>query len=140
MTDAYRADSEPGYDYTYVIVSRAGCPALQGDGSYKYPGTETDRDTVTSYTGAVEGNEDIDLSAYAGQTICIVFQSNADGGYSDGDCNYDSADGMFEMDNTTVGGNVTTWDAGNNGWTFGKTSVLGTHAALEVLTGNPSAG
>jgi hypothetical protein len=141
---AYRADSEAGYDYTYVIISRVGNPVLQGNGSYKYPGTLADRDTLVAYTGYTEGNEDIDLSAatdisgnvhnYVGTSISIIFQSTADGGYSDGDLNYNSLDGMWEMDNVMVGADNTTWDAGQNGWTFGRTAGIGNFAALEPLS------
>lgn len=136
----YRADSEPGYDYTDVIVSRAGCPTLLGNGSYEFAGTEADRDTLGSYTGFVEGTDTFDLSAYASTTICLIFNSHSDGGWSDDDCLYDSSDGMFQIDDIAVTSfALSTFEAGNDGWTFGKVNGLGNFAALEALSSLPNA-
>jgi hypothetical protein len=136
---AYRADSEPGYDFTYVIVSTAGAPTLQGDGSYKLP-TFNAGDTLTSYTSYVEGNEDLDLSSYGTNAVTIYFLSVSDGGYSDGDCNYNSLDGMFEIDNLGVGGEspIATFESGTNGWTFSKVSGIGKFAKIEASSGLPN--
>ena len=140
LTYHYRADSEPGYDFTDVIVSRAGCPTLLGNGAYEFAGTESDRDTLATYDGAVEGNESLSLAAYANQTICIIFNPHSDGGYSDDDCLYDSGDGLFQVDDIAVPGFTTsTFEATNDGWTLGKVTGLGNFAALEDLSSLPNA-
>lgn len=133
-----RSDSEPGYDYTYLIIDRAGNPILQGDGSYVIAGVPADRDTLKSWTDFTEGSYDYDLSTYNGLTLSIIFKSESDGGYSDGDCNYNSKDGLWEMDNVQVGADLTTWDAGANGWTFGLEHGIGTFAKLETIASLPN--
>ncbi len=138
LTFKYRADSEPGYDFTYVIVSTAGAPVLQGDGSWKLP-TFNAGDTLTSYTSFLEGTESLDLSAYAGNAVTVYFLSQADGGYSDGDCNYNSSDGMFEIDDLAVGAEtVADFESSNGGWTFGRVSGVGSFAKLESAAGLPN--
>jgi hypothetical protein len=139
MSFRYRSDSEPGYDVTRVIVSRAGCPVQQGNGAYKLPGTPADRDTIATFSGFAEGVQTLSLAAYAGQAVCIIFQSLADGANSDEDCGYQSRDGMWECDNLNVAGDLTTWDGGPNGWTFGRVAGVGSFAALRSLAGLPVA-
>lgn len=134
----YRCDSEPGYDFTYVIVSTAGAPTLQGDGSWKLP-TFNAGDTLRSYTDYFEGPESIDLSAFAGSAVTVYFLSQADGGYSDGDCNYNSLDGMFEIDDLALGAEtVTTFETSTGGWTFARVSGVGAFAKLEAASTLPN--
>ncbi len=138
LSYAYRTDAEPGYDFTHVIVTTAGAPTLQGDGSWMLP-TFSAGDTLTSYTSYADGLESLDLSAYAGNAVTVYFLSQSDGGYSDGDCNYNSLDGLFEIDNLAVGAeSPATFESGNGGWTFGRVSGVGSFATLEVSTSLPN--
>lgn len=139
MVYNYRADSEPGYDWTYVIVTTAGAPTLQPGGSYKLP-TFNLGDTLTSYTGYVEGTESLDLSAYDGLgSVTVYFLSQADGGYSDGDCNYDSYDGLFQIDDLAVAAETAaTFEADDGGWTFARVSGLGSFAKIESAASLPN--
>lgn len=138
LTYKYRADSEPGYDFTYVIVSTAGAPTLQGDGSYKLP-TFNLGDTLTSYTSYVDGIESLDLSAYAGNAVTVYFLSQADGGYSDGDCNYNSLDGMFEIDDLAVGAETPAdFESTTGGWTFARVAGVGSFAKIESSVSLPN--
>ncbi len=143
LTYEYRVDSEPGYDITSVIISRdgAGCPTLTPSGAYALPVDNSSLDTLTSYSGNVEGSEAFDLSPYAGQTICVIFTARSDGGFSDADCQYNSQDGLFEIDAISVTGSPTsTFEIGNDGWTFGPLQGVGVHAQREPVAGLPQNG
>lgn len=139
LTYKYRSDSEPGYDYTYVIVTTAGPPTLLGDGSYQLP-TFNAGDTLTSYTDWLEGSESLDLSAYVGAgDVTVYFLSMADGGYSDGDCNYNSLDGMFEIDDLAVGAETpATFETNQGGWTYARVAGVGSFAKIEAAGGLPN--
>jgi len=118
-----RVDSAIG-DVTSVILDTAGCPALQCSGAYAFTSAPNQRITLATYEGGLEVTEDIDLSPYAGQTVCIVVNSDSDATVSDSDCGYDSRDGESEFDNIQVGTDLTTFDSGQNGWTFGTLGPL----------------
>ncbi len=138
LSFAYRSDSEAGFDKTFVIVSRGGAPIPQGGGSYSFAGTESQRDTLATYSGSVQGTAKFDLASYANTTVTIIFDGETDEAVSDSDCGYDAHDGLFESDDVRVGGDLTTWDAGFNGWTAGWVAGVGTFAAVQPLAGLPN--
>jgi hypothetical protein len=121
----YRADSETNADVTSVIIDRSGqCPALQSTGFYAFTSLPSERDVLASYSGGVEGIDQVDLSSYAGQTVCVVVNSVSNATGSDADCGWDSLDGLFEIDDLQVDMDLTTFDAGANGWTFAAIGPL----------------
>jgi len=129
LTYRYRSDSEIDSDKTSVIIDTSGvCPVLQSTGSYSYLSAPGQRITVATYEGSVEGVDDLPLSSFSG-TVCIIVQATSDASGSDADCNYDSRDGLFEFDNMQCGTDLTTFDSGANGWTFG---ALGPIALTET--------
>jgi hypothetical protein len=122
----FRCDSAPGTDVVSVMLVTTGvCPVLQCDCAYAFTSAPNERITLATYSGALEGNDNIDLSSYAGQPVCIVVNAVADAAGSDADCGYDSLDGLFEFDNIRVGADLTTFENGANGWTFGALSTPG---------------
>ncbi len=134
---AYRCDSEPGYDVVYLLIGTA--PAALGGTLYAMParGTFGAFDTLATYSGIASGVQDFDLSAFAGQTVSVIFDGETDTQYSDGDCGRDSHDGLFELDDVALGADLTTWDAGANGWTFGRVQQMGLHAKLAAWASLP---
>jgi len=109
---SYRHDSEPAYDYTYVIIDS------QFPDSCGWIGA--DADTLRCYDGTGSGTETIDLSAwddggdcdeitfdadYSGDSVKVCFVCVSDAAWDDEDGLYDSVDGMFVVDDIFV--NVT---------------------------------
>jgi len=145
LTYRYRSDSEIDSDKTSVIIDNSGaCPVLQSTGFYAFLSSPGQRSTVATYEGSVEGVDDLPLPS---GTVCIIVQSTSDASGSDADCNYDSRDGLFEFDNIQCGADLTTFDSGPNGWSFGAlgaiaitergipvTGPLGTATLLLALT------
>lgn len=88
LTYAYRAFSEPDYDYTYVQVESCG--------------TYVD---LAAYDGSIPwtdlGTSGFDLSAY-GDPLRIRFRFVSDGAYSDEDGLFISGGGAFHVDNIKV--------------------------------------
>jgi len=145
LTYAYRVDSEPDSDRTYVIIDQSGTnPSLQPSGCHAFTSTRSMRDTVTIYSGGIEGTDDIDLTKYAGKTICVGFNSVSNASRSDEDCLYPSQDGLFEFKNVQVDTSLTTFDTGQNGWTFAcltyVDSVIVSIVGSGTVTRNPNLG
>jgi hypothetical protein len=109
----YANDTEPGWDYSYVIADTSGA----GDGSGDV--------TVTSYTGPASGTaslvlaEGTDMRSDSG-AFNIKFCLSADGAYSDEDGLYATTCPLV-IDNISIVDGITvihsaTFETSNNGW------------------------
>jgi hypothetical protein len=90
-------DSEPEYDYTYLVRRTEANPdfepiAAPGQGQSWDGVGVTAVDYLFSYTPA---------ELLGGDEICVAFMFQSDGGADDGDCYYPS-DGAVRLDNITV--------------------------------------
>jgi len=90
----YNNESEPGYDFTDVILQTYDSIA----------GEWVDYDTMAEYTDLVSGHETIDVDSYMASltpplSFRIRFTFTADGGYSDEDGNFPTTCGGLEVDN-----------------------------------------
>ena len=108
----YAVESEPGFDYTTVIVD------LTGDGSGEVE--------LRRLTGSVSGHDTIVLTQAGGTLpaaagpVRIVFQSDSDGSYSDEDGLYPTTCGHTVLDNVTLTGAIVhsaDFESGLDGWT-----------------------
>ena len=90
----YNNESEPGYDFTDVILQTYDTIA----------GEWVDYDTMAEYTDLVSGHETIDVDSYMASLtppvdFRIRFTFSSDGGYSDEDGNFPTTCGGFLLDN-----------------------------------------
>jgi hypothetical protein len=130
----FRSDTQFDSDFTRVVLDDSGLsPILLGTGEYVFASAPSQRHTLVTYDGSVEGSAVIDLSAYAGTTVCIVFHSESDFAGSDGDCVFDTVDGFFEFDSVRADTSLTTFDSGPQGWTFGPLGAAATAPATRPL-------
>ncbi len=141
LTLAYRVDSEDDYDFAYVLIDRRGAPAAVGDPSQQLyldalpaPG---DVDTVATWTGFAEGTLDVDLTAYVGRLVAVKFVVQSDEAGCDAVGDFDTRDGLLQVDNVAIGGVITTWDAGLGGWSVGRLQGNGTTGSLQSLASLP---
>jgi hypothetical protein len=127
MTYLYYSDSEPGYDYTYLIATTTHDPLTCGD---------VDGDTLVVYNGAMGyGFETVDLSAYANQTVTLVFKFQSDGGWSDADGLYSTGGiGAFSFDSCIVAGDYDDFEADDNGWQMCAFQGYGDYAGIYSLS------
>jgi hypothetical protein len=139
----FKSDTEPGYDYAYVIVDAEfpdSCGWV-GEGA----------DTIRCYDGAhgltqetvnlTSLSTDPDLcdvmttSDYSGDTVKICFVVVSDGAWDDEDGEYDTCDGAFTVDDvildTTAGSDTTTFETGTlESWTKCGGFSAGDYAAV----------
>jgi hypothetical protein len=112
---AYKNDSEPGYDFSYVYVDTSGGGTPKEVIAAQYDG-------VSSSTGRTIPLAQGTTLPVVPKPIKIKFCSTSDGGWSDQDGFYTTACGSFAVDNVTVTGggisyfNAFETDAG--GWTL----------------------
>jgi len=108
----YSADTEPGYDYTYVLVDTAN--TLDGTMDAKVLASETTGPAAGSM--ALTLAEGVDMRSDAG-LFNIKFCASSDGGWSDEDGLYASACGALTIDNVVLTG-FGSWnfEAGAGGW------------------------
>jgi hypothetical protein len=90
LTFAYRYDSEPGYDYTYIQAESLG---VYVDLAAPYNGSSAGWHDVGAY-GALLGTYD--------NPVRIRFRFVSDGAYSDEDGDYDSDGGGVMLDNIKI--------------------------------------
>ncbi|KPJ59498.1 MAG: hypothetical protein AMJ46_10780, partial [Latescibacteria bacterium DG_63] len=98
----YVVESEPGYDFTYVILQTYDTIASAW----------TDLQTLATYDDVVSGTDGpINLAAYlsGGEQWRILFQFQSDGGYADEDGYYVTTCGAVWFDNVVVAGTTTNW-------------------------------
>lgn len=120
----YYADSEPGYDYTYLIATTTHDAATCGD---------VDGDTLVIYNAAMGfGVETVDLSAYANQTVTLVYKFQSDGGWSDADGLYSTGGvGGFTVDSIVVGGVLDAdFETDMDGWAVCAFQGYGDYAGI----------
>jgi hypothetical protein len=90
FTYAYRFDSEPGYDFTYVQAESNGVYVNLNKG----------------YNGSSSGWQDLDVYGYVltsyDNPVNVRFRFVSDGAWSDGDGLYDSDGGGFMCDNVKI--------------------------------------
>lgn len=106
----YVNETEPGYDFTYVIVDTSGA------------GDDVPAD---AYTGAVSGHTTLNLSqgeALPGSAgdILIKFCVSSDVAWSDEDGFNPTVCGAFAVDNIVIGGALShsaDFETGDDGWT-----------------------
>ena len=89
----YHNESEPGYDFTDIILQRYDTVA----------GEWVNYDTLREYTDALTGIENIDLDSYMASLtppvqFRIMFHVTSDGGYSDEDGYFPTSCGEFLLD------------------------------------------
>ena len=102
LSYAYTNDSEPGYDFTDVILQIYDTAG----------GVWINYDTLAEYTWWLSGTASIDVdSCLAGRTPPVEFRVEftfaSDGAYSDQDGNYPTSCGAFLLDNYALSGDVT---------------------------------
>ncbi len=107
---SYVNDTEPAYDYTYVIADTTG---------------SGDENQLAAYTGPVSGTGNfiltpgIDMRSTAGP-VTFKFCVQSDGGYDDQDGAYGTACGAFAVDDITVTGggiaHTASFESGADGW------------------------
>lgn len=98
----YFNDTEPGFDYTKVILLRPNGDevALNFDGFTGQIGT----DTLTAPPGESFVSPVSDVAVGPFGTFRLVFQFESDGGWSDADGSYATDYGPFAADNVTLTG------------------------------------
>ncbi len=102
LTYDYANESEPGYDFSYVILQTYDTVG----------GTWIDLATLATYDDLVSGTEGpIDLASYmtGGEQWRILFQFQSDGGWSDEDGWNPTVCGAVAFDNVVVAGTTTNW-------------------------------
>ncbi|KPJ60068.1 MAG: hypothetical protein AMJ46_08075, partial [Latescibacteria bacterium DG_63] len=102
LTYDYANESEPGYDFTYVILQTYDTIASAW----------IDLQTLATYDDLVSGTEGpINLAAYlsGGEQWRILFQFASDGGWSDEDGWNPTSCGAVLFDNVVVAGTTTNW-------------------------------
>ena len=102
LTYDYANESEPGYDFSYVILQTWDPVGL----------VWIDLQELASYDDAVSGTEGpINLASYmvGGETWRILFQFQSDGAYADDDGLAPTACGAVLFDNVVVAGTTTNW-------------------------------
>jgi hypothetical protein len=131
LTYKYYSDSEPGYDYTYVVAEfdhdTLECDDINGD-------------TLLVYNGNMGcGVETINLAQFANQTVTLVFKFQSDGGWSDLDGIYSTGGiGPFVIDSITVETDTdvfdyTDFESGWNGWETCSFCGIGDYAAVRSI-------
>ncbi|MFH1502115.1 MAG: hypothetical protein ABIG03_03615, partial [Candidatus Eisenbacteria bacterium] len=90
LSFAYRHDSEPGYDFTWVEVESLGTWVKLNDG---YDGQSGGWQNV--------GSGGFPIAGY-GNPVHLRFRFDSDGAFSDEDGLYDSDSGAFSVDNIQV--------------------------------------
>ncbi len=105
----YRNDTEPGFDYTFVLVDTT---------------TFGDDAEAKAYTGPSSGHANLTLTPgvtlpSVASSIVIKFCVSSDGGYSDEDGGYPTSCGAFAVDNIAISGAIThsaNFESSSNGW------------------------
>jgi len=136
ITYKYYADSEPGYDFVYLIASRSHdceqCRDVVGD-------------TLVVYSGKIgQGVESVSLAAFANDTITLVFEFKSDLSWSDEDGLYSTGGvGPFVVDSIAVETDAgvldyTDFESSSGSWqacaaAYGDYAAIRSLASLEVL-------
>lgn len=111
-------DTEPGFDYSYVVIDTSAAGDFVVVASY---------DGFVGATGAsVNLTEGVDMRTDAGN-FKVIFQFVADGAYSDEDGLYPSFCGAFAFDDVALSGGATYgpqgFEAGADGWALAAPTV-----------------
>jgi hypothetical protein len=129
----FKSDTEPGFDYAYVIIDRdlpdsCGWSGDNADTVRCYDDTNGPASVSIDLTNLPGGDPDFCAdeafvtSDYSGDTVKICFVLVSDSAWDDEDGEYATCDGGFTVDDilvtTTGGSDTTTFESGTlEGWT-----------------------